>query len=110
MLWNLYSESQKTYTRPSELLGLRQLEHELTGFRGKWCGWWAARQFDSACIYFGTWVESKLNEYDDKTHKPKHSLEALLSDGKGKLAGLPVGKSSPGAFQKLAGMFKVKQG
>jgi hypothetical protein len=60
------------------LLKVRQLEHDLTGFTGAWCGWWAGYQLDSATSWFGSWVESKLAETDEHTHRPKHTLDDLL--------------------------------
>jgi hypothetical protein len=40
--------------------------------------YWTPLQFDLAVNWFGLWIESKLNELDDKG-KQKHRLKDLLA-------------------------------
>jgi hypothetical protein len=40
---------------------------------------WTAIQFDGAVTKFGLWIENKLHELDETTHKPKYELQDLLS-------------------------------
>lgn len=42
--------------------------------------WWTAVQFDSAVIHFGSWVESKLSEYDYQAKRYHYTLDELLDD------------------------------
>lgn len=40
---------------------------------------WTAYQFDSAVLWFGSWVEGKLQETTDKG-KPKYTIRELVYD------------------------------
>lgn len=67
--------AKTTGSRPSQILGISQIGFRLTGMPDDW----AAINFDLAVSWFGHYVEARLNEYDDKTHKPLHRLEDLLA-------------------------------
>lgn len=40
---------------------------------------WMAYQIDESVLYFGRWVESKLNERDKKG-KPKHTIDSIFNN------------------------------
>lgn len=65
--------ARQTRTRPSELVGVVDE--------------WAAYQLDSATVWFGTYIENKLNEMDETTDsrgikhfKQKYTLDDFLGD------------------------------
>lgn len=62
---------------------IRQLDIDLTGMESEWSGWWASYQFDNAVIWFGSYIENKLTEMDDKG-KPVWKLDDFLEDNEGK--------------------------
>lgn len=43
--------------------------------------WMTRYLLDEAVCHYGNWVESKLLERDEHTHKRKHTLESLLGKG-----------------------------
>ena len=74
-MWNLYQLQIATGTRASKLIGIPKWTKRLMGFSDPW----TALQFDMAVSWFGHYVEAKLNEFDDKTHQPRFSLQELLN-------------------------------
>lgn len=74
-MWNLYQLQAATGTRASSLVDIPEWTKRLMGFSDPW----TALQFDMAVSWFGHYVEAKLNDYDDKTHQPRFSLQELLS-------------------------------
>lgn len=73
MIWTV---SRATRQAPSELLGVRAWASERLGMPD----FWTALQFDAAVSYFGNWIESRLNEFDPVTHKPRYTLQGLLAE------------------------------
>lgn len=73
-------------------MNLSEWARELTGLPGD--DVWTAYQFDSAVIWFGTYVEGKINEFEDG--KPKYRLEDFLSDQ-------PVPQKTPTTPVKVKG-------
>lgn len=67
--------TKETFRRPSEVTGLDKTLYLHHGLED----WWVTYQFDEAVIYWGVYVENKLNETDDKG-KLVNSLENLLSE------------------------------
>lgn len=95
MIW---ATSRATRQSPSELLNIEQWASEMLGMPDMW----TPMQFDAALSYFGGSIESKLQEFDPKTHKPRYRLKDLLSDDGGQ-------RSAWNAFLAMAGV-QVRKG
>lgn len=78
-MWSLYKRMKATSQPPSEFLRIAALDAAVTGIEDDWTGWWAGWQLDNAVDTFGTYVENKLMETDDKG-KPLHKIEDFLID------------------------------
>lgn len=86
MIWAV---SRATRQAPSELLGIAEWASEQLVRVGVENGWlspgsvlkdiWTPLQFDAAVSYFGTWIENRLSQIDDKGN-PLYELENLLDD------------------------------
>lgn len=63
-VWRLHIQADAYSKPPAELVGIRNT--------------WLAYQFNGAVIFYGRYVEGKLNERDDDG-KPIHSIENILS-------------------------------
>ena len=109
MIWSV---SRATRQAPSELLGIREWAAETltdTGRANGWLDpdtvfpddWWTPLQFDAAVSFFGTWIEGKLNQYDDKG-KPIYDLVQLLDD--------EPGQGADKAIDALKMTFGVRKG
>jgi hypothetical protein len=70
-MWSLWMVASQARARPSDLIGVMDR--------------WAALQFDQAVIWFGTFIENKLQEVhnvgsqDKPKYEPRYTLSDLLS-------------------------------
>lgn len=88
--------ARQTRTRPSVLVGVIDE--------------WAAYQLDSATVWFGTYIENKLNEMDETTDsrgvkhfKPKYTLDDFLGDDV-PTAGVKNNLPSADEMRRIGGM------
>lgn len=94
-LWNLHQTANTYGARPSEILHIVDQ--------------WAAYCLDTATLYWGNYIESKINELDEKTHKPKYRLEDLLRDTNADSAPQPT-KRVVDRFKNIRGLVEVING
>lgn len=64
------------HQKPSQIFGMSDRSDE-----------YLAHQFDEAVLIFGQTIEHYLNMVDEKTGKPKYTLERLLKNGPGPIQG-----------------------
>lgn len=76
-MWTAWTLQQELKKPASKIFKIARLAHEKTNGLAVW---WTCFQFDRAVTTFGRYVENKLHEMDDFSHKPRYTLSELLDD------------------------------